>query len=81
MKKKELLELIQELRQRIELLECQMQGKQDRVVNCPSVWTYSPVEPCLDGEPHDYPYYWYTSVPAPCKKCGRTANQYTITCY
>lgn len=85
MKKKELYTLIQELQQKVALLEAQMYGKQDREITLPSVWPWSqpaisPIDLCTDGQHHEYPFPWHSTAPAPCKKCGKQAQTYTITC-
>lgn len=45
----------------------------------PSIWQ-SPPDVCPDGSPHDYPNPWFSTQPAPCKKCGKLAPSFTVTC-
>ena len=42
----------------------------------PSVWTTPVVDICQ----HEYPFPWHSISPPPCKKCGKTASQWTVTC-
>ena len=44
----------------------------------PSVWQ---VDPCSDGQLHEYDFPWHSTSPQPCKKCGKTMPQpsWTIT--
>jgi len=78
MKKKELLELIQELQQKIALLEAQMSRKQDYEIFPSSVWTL-PIDICPAGGAHEYPFPQNSTMPVPCKKCNQTTT-YKITC-
>jgi len=82
MKKRELLQLIRDLENRVALLEIQLQSKQDRMVYAPSIWTL-PIETCPAGGACEYPSIWHGTMPAPCNKCKRaptlTNPSYTIT--
>lgn len=37
---------------------------------------FGPVQECQ----HEYPLPWHGITPPPCKKCGKLAEVYTITC-
>jgi hypothetical protein len=71
MKKKELLQLIKELQDKVALLEVQMSGKQDRPGYVPSVWT---LNTCPAGGVCEYPFPWHSISPAPCKKCNQVPS-------
>lgn len=93
MKKRELLELIQKLTKRVEELEKRpvinfpvsplipresVEIRPLPYISIPSVWGHQDL--CTDGQPHDWNYPWNAITPAPCKKCGKPAQTYTVTC-
>lgn len=54
-----------------------MQQPQYPGISIPSVWT---VDPCTDGQYHEYDNPWYSTQPQPCKKCGKaTQPHFTVT--
>lgn len=73
MKKKELLQLIRDLENRVAMLEIQLQGKQDRTIYVPSIWP-SVIGGCSAGGACEYPSIWNGTMPAPCNKCGKTPS-------
>lgn len=83
MKKKELLQLIRKLEQRVDQLEkslAESRRVSDQLlpigptVFIPSVWE---IDPCV----HEYPSPWLATVPPSCKKCGKqAAPNWAITC-
>lgn len=46
-------------------------------ISIPSIWQ---VDPCTDGNLHEYPFPWHATTPPPCKKCGKVSHpSYVIT--
>lgn len=69
LKKKQLLEMIKTLEERIEKLE-----KRSIVITSdwPKVETITlPFIQTTDACDHEYPNPWHAVVPPPCKKCGK----------
>jgi hypothetical protein len=88
MKKKELLQLIQDLQKRVTQLEKSLSETHqvsdqlrpvgpgifpEPTIFIPSVWEY---DPCV----HEYPNPWMATIPPSCKKCGKQAPTWTVTC-
>jgi hypothetical protein len=77
MKKKELLEMIRQLEKRVDELERKNTNTQFippmPQVFIPSVWE---IDPCV----HEYPNPWMATIPPSCKKCGKQAPTWTVTC-
>lgn len=53
----------------------------------PGWWEQQPYSiPCMGtnqcpaGGQHDYPDMWHGTTPPSCKKCGKLADSFTITC-
>lgn len=75
MKKKELLDLIIRLQERVVRLE-------QRLANYPSISIpyIQDMDKCVDGDEHTYPNPWFGTVPPSCTRCGKQGTTYTVTC-
>jgi len=85
MKKTDLLRMIVDLQERVAKLEKDNGYNKQYPWSTPSVPIFQPyiqtiADPCIDGNYHDYPNPWNGITSPPCKKCGKQAASWTITC-
>lgn len=92
MTKKELLEIVLRLQDKVSKLEERIEELEKPRPKPIYPWApigpgkidplpiIQPQEMCTDGLPHDYESPWWGTMPPPCKKCGKQAQQPTITC-
>jgi len=74
-----LIDLIKNLDRRIADLNIQQPAVVPQIPipnNVPWISSY----PCSAGGFHEYPFPWYATIPPCCKKCGRQAASFPITC-
>ena len=88
MTKKELLEIVVRLQDRVNELEKRLDEleKQPFISDPFRTPELIPAGPplgedlCTDGGYHDYEFPWSATTPPSCKKCGKQAETFTITC-
>ncbi len=82
MTKKDLMEMVIRLQDRISKLEdrIRMLENNGQTVSIPSIWTTDGTDTCIGGGPHDYPTPWFGTIPPNCRKCGKQGQSFTITC-
>lgn len=75
--------IMEELLDKVNRMELEIVSLKKQLADAQPVY-YPPLQVndpnlCTDGKPHEYPYPWHSTTPAPCKKCGKLSETYKIT--